>query len=125
MTIDDKFINKRVRLFINQTMRRKRVEKKKLLGRHNKVVKWLFKEAAIKKQKYRSSHLTTDRKTPVLESLFNQNIAKFYRKPLFFFFSIYIKYLEVTNLLHLKYNKNTIIKTFYNTIPNIHLRHIR
>ena len=39
--------------------------------------------------------------------------------------SIYMKYLQVTNLLHLKYDKNTIIKTFYNTIPNIHLRHIR
>ena len=43
----------------------------------------------------------------------------------FFFFYIYMKYLQVTNLLQLKYNKNTIIKTFYNTIPNIHLRHIR
>ena len=34
--------NKRVRLFIHQTMCLKRVEKKKLLGRHNKVLKWLF-----------------------------------------------------------------------------------
>ena len=36
--IDDKLINKRVRLFIHQTICLKRVEKKKLLGRHNKVV---------------------------------------------------------------------------------------
>ena len=41
-----------------------------------------------------------------------------------FFFSIYMKYLQVTNLLHLKYNKNTIIKTFYSTVPKINLRHI-
>ena len=36
--IDDKLINKRVRLFIHQTICLKRAEKKKLLGRHNKVV---------------------------------------------------------------------------------------
>ena len=41
LTIDDKCINKRVRLFIHQTMCLKRVGKKKLLGRH-KVAKWLF-----------------------------------------------------------------------------------
>ena len=35
---DDKFINKRVRLFIHQTMPLRRVEKKKLLGRHNKDI---------------------------------------------------------------------------------------
>ena len=42
-----------------------------------------------------------------------------------FFFSIYIKQLQIANLLQLKYNKISIIKTFYNTIPNIHPRHIR
>ena len=42
LTIDGKFINKRVRLFIHQTMSLKRVEKEKILGRHNKVAKWLF-----------------------------------------------------------------------------------
>ena len=42
LTIDDKFINKRVRLFIHQTMCLKRVQEKKLLVPHNKVVKWLF-----------------------------------------------------------------------------------
>ena len=42
-----------------------------------------------------------------------------------FVFYIYKKTLQVTNLLQLKYNKNTIIKTFYHTIPNLHLRHIR
>ena len=35
--IDDKFINKRVQLFIHQTMCLK-IEKKKLLGRHNKDI---------------------------------------------------------------------------------------
>ena len=34
LTIYDKFINKRVRHFIHQTMYLKRAEKKKLLGRH-------------------------------------------------------------------------------------------
>ena len=36
MTIDDKFINKRVRLFIHQAMCR---EEKKLLVRYNRVAK--------------------------------------------------------------------------------------
>ena len=40
-TIDDKLINKRVRLFINQMIYLRRVEKKKILTRHNKVAKWL------------------------------------------------------------------------------------
>ena len=40
LTIDNKFINKRVRLFIHQTMCLKCVEKKKLLGCHNKNAKW-------------------------------------------------------------------------------------
>ena len=31
-----------MRLYIHQTMCLKRVEKKKLLGRHNKVAKWLL-----------------------------------------------------------------------------------
>ena len=42
LTIDDKFINKRVQIFMHQTMCLKRVEEKKLLGRHKKVAKWLF-----------------------------------------------------------------------------------
>ena len=42
LTIDDKFINKQVQLFIHQTMYLKRVETKKLLGCYNKVVNWLF-----------------------------------------------------------------------------------
>ena len=46
-------INKRVRLFIHQTMCLKRVGKKKLLGRH-KVAKWLFNYFL---KKHRSSHL--------------------------------------------------------------------
>ena len=37
LTIDDRFINKRLRLFIYQTMYLKRVEKK-LLGRHSKGI---------------------------------------------------------------------------------------
>ena len=36
---------------------------------------------------------------------------------------IYIyKTLQITNLLQLKYNKNTFIKIFYNIVPKIHLR---
>ena len=42
LIIDDKFINKRLRLFIHQRMSLKRSEKEKILGRHNKVAKWLF-----------------------------------------------------------------------------------
>ena len=48
LTIDDKFINKPVRLFIHNTKCLKCVEKKKLLGRRNKdislktFVKWLL-----------------------------------------------------------------------------------
>ena len=42
LTIDEKFINKQVRLFIHQPMCLKRHEKKKLLVRHDKVAKWLF-----------------------------------------------------------------------------------
>ena len=42
MTIDDKFINIQVLLFIHQRLRPRRVEKKKLLGRHKEVAKWLF-----------------------------------------------------------------------------------
>ena len=38
LTVDDKFINKRVRLFIHQAMYLKRVEKKKFLGCHNKSI---------------------------------------------------------------------------------------
>ena len=41
------------------------------------------------------------------------------------FFSRHIKHLQIKNLLQLKQYKNTNIKTFYNTIPNIHLRRIR
>ena len=42
LIIDDKFINKRLRLSIHQTMSLKRVEKEKILGRQIKVAKWLF-----------------------------------------------------------------------------------
>ena len=38
LTIDDKFMNKRVRLFIHETCVLRRVEKKKLLGRPNKGI---------------------------------------------------------------------------------------
>ena len=41
LAIDNKFIKKRVRLLIHQTMCLKRGKNKKLLGRH-KVAKWLF-----------------------------------------------------------------------------------
>ena len=51
LTIDNKFINKRVRFFIYQTMCLTRVQKKKLLGHNNRVAKWFSK-------KYRSSHWT-------------------------------------------------------------------
>ena len=50
MTIDNKLINKRVPLFIHQTMCLKRVEKKKLLGCHNKAVKWFNYFQKIQKQ---------------------------------------------------------------------------
>ena len=49
MTIDEKFINKQVRLSIHQTMCLRCVEKKKLLGRH-KFVKWLNYFNKIQKQ---------------------------------------------------------------------------
>ena len=41
LTINGKFVNKRARPFTHQTMCLTRVEKKKLLGRRNKVAKWL------------------------------------------------------------------------------------
>ena len=46
---------------------------------------------------------------------------KFYWKH---FYCIYRKHLQITNLFQLKCNKITIIKTFYNTMISIHLRHI-
>ena len=42
LIIDNKYINKRIRLFIHQAACLKRVEKKKLLGFYNKVAKLLF-----------------------------------------------------------------------------------
>ena len=44
LTIDDKFINKRVRLFLHQTMCR---EEKKILIRHNKVAKQLLNTVVL------------------------------------------------------------------------------
>ena len=40
LTIDYKFMNKRIRLFIHQTMCLKRAEKEKILVHHNNVAKW-------------------------------------------------------------------------------------
>ena len=50
-TIDDKFINKRVRLFINRTMCLKRDGKKKLFVRHNKNIRelsWMSHNAFVR-----------------------------------------------------------------------------
>ena len=54
LAIHDKFIEKRVRLFIRQTIYLKFVEKRKSLGRYNKFAKWLFNYFLTKN---RSSHL--------------------------------------------------------------------
>ena len=59
LAVDDKFINKRVRIFTHQTMCLKRAEKKTLLGRHTKVVTCLL-------NKYRSNHLRCSFKKAVL-----------------------------------------------------------
>ena len=77
LTIEDKFINKRVRLSIHQTMCLKRAEKKNLLRRSGCLI--TFKRyrsshlrCSIKKlffQKLRNIH-KTNRKTHVLESGF-------------------------------------------------------
>ena len=85
---DDNLINKWVRFFIHQTMCLKHVEKKKILGRHNKLAKWLFNYF----KKYRCSHLKcsiktlllknilkANRKIPVLESVFNSECCETFK----------------------------------------------
>ena len=90
MTIDEKFMNKRARLFIHQTMCLKIVEKKKLLVHHKKVAKWLFNtikkiqkqppEILYKKTAFLKTlqYSQDDHETPASESLFNSEHCKIF-----------------------------------------------
>ena len=117
LTIDDKFINKRVRLFIHQTMCLKGIEKKKLWRRHNKVAKWFNYFQKIEKQppevfykkllfKKLRNICSTNRKTPVLESLFNSEYCKIFKEHLFWRTSAnscFWKYVCLWNCKKLKF----------------------
>ena len=56
----------------------------------------------------------------------NEDVCKYFEKYAWFaFLHYYTLFTSYKPLTTKKYNKTAIIETSYNTMPNIHLRHIR
>ena len=116
--------------FMHQTMNLKRVEKKKILVRHNKVAKWLSNyfekkqtqpsEVSIKKLFYLIQNIAKFLRAPILKNIFERLLLKlclWNREKLKIIHKEFKLYIKKTGFFNIIRNKWKRLFLFHNWFP--------